>query len=60
MAEQIPKDEQDALLVIRYNMDFPLKKAVIERLVFRRYITAKHGGGWMTTYLGRAYIKRLK
>lgn len=58
--EYLPKALQDALLIIHYSIDRPVTKAEIDTLIERNLIVAKHPKGWMTTSLGREFIRRLK
>lgn len=60
MPDYLPKDQVDALLIIRYNIDRGIEKKVIDKLVFATLITPKHGGGWMLTSTGREFVRRIK
>jgi len=60
MPDYLPKDQRDALVIIRYDVDRFIEKKVIDKLVFAQLITPKHGGGWMLTSTGREYVRRIK
>jgi hypothetical protein len=58
--EYLPKNLHDGLLIVHFEIDRAIPKRDIDALVFRNLIVAKHPKGWMTTSLGRDYVKRVK
>lgn len=59
MGHDLTRDQLETLIVIRFQMRFPVDKRAIQSLLLRGYITEKHGGGWMATSSGREVVKRL-
>jgi hypothetical protein len=60
MIDYLPKPLHDTLLIIHYGIDRAINKEHVEALVRRGLVSAKHPSGWMSTGLGRDYVRRLK
>jgi hypothetical protein len=56
----IPKSMRDALLIIHFDIERSVSKKDVDALLFNGMIVAKHPTGWMTTSIGRNYIRKLK
>lgn len=57
---QLPKQIQDALIIVRHDIKRSVSTKDLEALKQRRLITERFQGGWIATEIGRDYVRKLR
>ena len=60
MIERLPPNLEDGLLIIHRNEHTSIEVVAIKQLTLMKFISTKHGGGWMINGNGRAYIREFR